>query len=399
MSVNLSVNLGGINFKNPFLVGSGPTVKNFGQLKAAADSGWAGASIKLAMEPFPYLNLPPRYRWLPKEKYHIFTAEKRLTADESLSLMEESRKLRDDFIVIPTFSFDGEDYEGWGKLANRFVNAGARIIELNMCCPNMSFNLTSTGAETKKSTGASLGTDYVNLPKVVKIITEAVTVPVIVKFYPEGSLHIKSARLALDAGAAAVGHVGGILGIPDIDVRNPFSPFYRLQDELTLGFMSGAHMRPLALKATYQMRSALGPEAFIIGSGGITDLNSAVQQIMVGSDMVWICTETMIRGFDWMPKMLEDLEKYMTEMGYKSIRDFRDILLKNIVSAQDLTIHKGYAELDETKCTSCGRCLKIPHCPALSAEGKKTILKRSGCLGCSTCVDVCPQKAFSMKKG
>src|SRR5215469_13797975 len=112
MSVDLSVDLKGIKFKNPFLVGSGPTVKNLDQLKAAADSGWAGASIKLAIDPFPYLDFPPRYRWLAKEKLHIFTAEKRLRAGEALSLMEESRKLRDDFIVIPTLTYDGEDYEG-----------------------------------------------------------------------------------------------------------------------------------------------------------------------------------------------------------------------------------------------------------------------------------------------
>ena len=403
MSVDISVNLKGIKFKNPFIVGSGPTVKNLDQIKAAADCGWAGASIKLAIDPFPYINLPPRYRWLARERLHIFTAEKRLKATQALSLMEESRKVRDDFIVIPTLTYDGEDYEGWGRLARSFIDAGARIIELNMCCPNMSFNLAATGAETKKSTGASLGNDLVNLPTVVKIVREAVSVPVIVKFFPEGSLIASATHLAIKAGADAVGHSGNLLGIPDIDIRRPRESIYRLQDQITLGCLSGPWTRPIALRATYQVRTALGPEAFIIGSGGVSDLDSAVQQIMVGSDMVWICTETMLRGFDWLPKTLEALEKYMAEMGYNTIRDFRDILLGNIVSAQGLTIHNGYAEVDAEKCTSCGLCRKIGHCEAIgpgngAKSGEKAFIDREKCLACSTCVDVCPRKAISMKK-
>ena len=398
MSVDLSVSLKGIKFKNPFLVGSGPTVKNLDQLKAAADCGWAGASIKLAIDPFPYLNLPPRYRWLSKEKLHIFTAEKRLTAKESLSLMEESRKVRDDFIVIPTLTYDGEDYEGWGRLAKSFVDAGARIIELNMCCPNMSFNVSCTGDETKKCTGASLGNDPVELPKVVRIVTQAVSVPVIVKLCPDGNNIGYSSLIALEAGAAAVGNSGNRLGIPDIDILRPLDSIYRLQDQITLGCLSGPWARPLALRDTYQMRTATGKNAFIIGSGGVSDLASAVQQIMTGCDAVWICTETMLRGFDWMPKMIEELEKYMSAMGYKTIGDFRDILLPNIVSAQDLTIHSGYAEVDPVKCTACGLCFKIGHCDALHLSGGKARVDAAKCLACSTCVDVCPRRAISMKK-
>ena len=402
MSVDLSVNLKGIKFKNPFIVGSGPTVKNLDQIKAAADSGWAGASIKLAIEPFPYINHPPRYRWLAKERLHIFTAEKRLTATESMKLLEKARTVRDDFVVIPTLTYDGEDYEGWGTLAKHFVDYGAQIIELNMCCPNMSFNISATGTETKKSTGASLGNDVVNLPKVIKIIREAVSVPIIVKFFPEGSLISRTTRLALEAGADAVGHSGNMLGIPDIDIHRPKESIYRLQDQITLGCLSGPWTRPLALRATYQIRTALGPDAFIIGSGGVSDMDSAVQQIMLGSDLVWICTETMLRGFDWMTKTVESLEKYMAEMGYKSIRDFRDVLIGNVASAANLTIHKGYAEVDAAKCTSCGKCLKLGHCEALGHEGGrdsgKAFVNRERCLACSSCVDICPQKAISMKK-
>jgi len=261
----------------------------------------------------------------------------------------------------------------------------------------MSFNLKATGTETKKSTGASLGNDIENLPKVIRIVREMVSVPIIVKFFPEGGMLINASHICLSEGADAVGHSGNLLGIPDIDVRRPKESIYRLQDQITLGCLSGPWVRPVALRATYQLRRVLGPQAFIIGSGGVDDVQSAVQQIMIGSDMVWICTETMLRGFDWFPKVLDGFEKYMKEMGYNSIRDFRDILIGNIASAQDLTIHRGYAQIDSEKCTSCGICSKVGHCYAINFD-KKVVINRKDCLGCSTCVDMCPKKAISMTK-
>ncbi len=395
-SVDISVKMGNLKLKNPFVVGSGPTARSVDQIREAEDNGWAGVSLKLTIDPFPYLNLPPRYRWLRREKLHIFTAEKRLRPEESLKLLEEARKATSEILIFPNITYDGEDYEGWGKLAKRFEDAGAHAIELNMCCPNMSFNLQATGESTTKATGASLGSDLEELPKVVKIVTEAVKIPVIVKLTPEGNKIAQAADVSLKAGATAVGGVANRLGIPDIDIWQPMGSVYRLQDQITLGCLSGPWIRPLALRDTYEMRYYLGKEPFILGSGGVSDLQSAVQQIMVGADAVWICTETMLRGFDWLPGMIEDLKNYMKQMGYSKIRDFRDILHRNIAAADELKVHDGYAVVDLNKCNACGLCWNIGHCPAITHPNDVTTIDAEKCLGCSTCVDVCPRKAISM---
>ena len=309
--VDLSVKLADIKLRNPFIVGSGPTVKNADQIREAQDNGWAAVSIKLAIDPFPYINLPPRYRWLKKQKMNIFTAETRLTADCSLKTLEEARRVATDIVIFPTITYDGLDPEGWPRLAKRFEDAGAQVIELNMCCPNMSYNVTATGAVSKKATGASLGSDLEQLPEVVRMICETVNIPVIVKLTPEGGRIGQAARAAIQAGAAAVGNVANRLGIPAIDILDPMGTIYRLQDSITLGCISGPWLRPLALRDTYEMRLSLGEEPFIIGAGGISDLQSAVEQIMVGADAVWVCTETMLCGFDWLPKLLGEVKAYM----------------------------------------------------------------------------------------
>ncbi len=394
--VDLSANLGGVKLRNPFIVGAGPTVKTLDQIKAAEEAGWAGASFKLAIDPFPYINLPPRYRWLKKEKIHIFTAETRLEPEKALKLLEDARRETSEIVLIPTITYDGKDREGWVRMARRFEEAGAHAIELNMCCPNMSFNVQTTGGQMEEATGASLGSDLVALPKVVKMITHGVKVPVIVKLTPEGGKIALAAKASIDAGAAAVGSTANRLGIPDIDIYEPLGTIYRLQDNITLGCISGPWLRPLGLRDTYEMRFYLGEEPFIIGAGGVSDLTSAVQQIMVGASAIWICTETMLRGFDWLPKLLDRLQEYMVQMEYRSLADFRGILLGNIKSSKDLVVQEGYAALDRDKCNDCGRCWRIGHCQAIAHPGEATTISAEACLGCSTCVDLCPRDAIHM---
>ena len=97
--------------------------------------------------------------------------------------------------------------------------------------------------------------------------------------------------------------------------------------------------------------------------------------------------------------MIDSLKAYMKDMGYSKINDFKGILHKNIAPADELTIHKGYAVVDLDRCNSCGVCWNIGHCPAISHPGNVTTIDANKCLGCSTCVDVCPRKAINMVAG
>src|SRR4030042_3832341 len=74
----LPVTLCGIRFRNPFYVSSGPTATTIQQLECIQENGWAGASLKLTVDPLPYINRVPRYGYYPDKKLLAFTAEKRL---------------------------------------------------------------------------------------------------------------------------------------------------------------------------------------------------------------------------------------------------------------------------------------------------------------------------------
>ena len=85
---HMPTKIAGVEFHNPFIVGSGPTVKTPEMIEQIDDAGWGAAAIKLTIDPEPYINREPRYRWWKKHKMHTFTAEKRIKLDEALRLCE-----------------------------------------------------------------------------------------------------------------------------------------------------------------------------------------------------------------------------------------------------------------------------------------------------------------------
>ena len=155
--IRIPVKVGGVTFKNPFYVASGPTTKNVRQLQRIEETGWAAASIKLSIDPAPYINRKPRYGLFDETNALAFTAEKRLTFQEGLTLIEDAKKVLSDLILMANITYAGDrGAAGWVNMAKQFEAVGADIIELNMCCPNMSYNvsLSSGGAaSTSQQTG------------------------------------------------------------------------------------------------------------------------------------------------------------------------------------------------------------------------------------------------------
>lgn len=391
---------GGLKFRNNFLVGSGPTVKCKEQLILAEQCGWAGASLKLAFDPEPYISLPPRYRYFKDQEYHAFTAEKRLTFDQCLRLLEAGRKLTRNLVLFANVSYVGDKpgLTGWIDVARQAESAGAHAIELNMCCPNMSFNVALTETKRTEQTGASMGQNSVAVGMITEEVKKAVKIPVFVKITPEGGRIAEVAKACFEKGADCVASVANRLAIADFDIENSQQGPYRLQDESTLACFSGPWIKPMALRDVYEIRKLCGPKHCILGTGGVSSWRDAIQMMMCGADIIGVCTETMLSGFDFLPKWIKQFKEFMSRHGYKSYLDFRDIMITNITPADKLHLYEGHAEVDIEKCTGCGLCEKIGHCNAITMVDKKSHISKEKCLACSTCVDVCPAGAIDMKK-
>ena len=137
-------------------------------------------------------------------------------------------------------------------MAKKCEDAGAHITELNMCCPNMSFNVELTGEDTGgPKTGASLGQDERAVVAIVKAVREETTIPLWVKITPEGGQQANVAMAALAAGADACCANPNRLGIPPIDIETPTKSMYYLQKEIGMACMNGEWLKPLCGPGRY----------------------------------------------------------------------------------------------------------------------------------------------------
>lgn len=349
--IQIPVTIGGVTFKNPFFVASGPTTKSVKQLVKIEETGWAAASIKLSIDPAPYINRKPRYSLFKDRDALAFTAEKRLTFEEGLKLIRDAKPLLNDLKLMANITYAGDaGVDGWVNMAKKFEEAGADIIELNMCCPNMSYNveMTSGGnSSAKKQTGASMGQQAEIAAEIAKAVKEAISIPLFVKLTPEGGQIAKVAKALYEAGADAVGGTGNRLGMPPIDIDDPGKAFYHLQKEISMGCHCGKWLKPLAQRDTYEIRKVCGQDAPIMAAGGITDWRDAVEMILCGGTLLGVCAETLISGYDICRPMIEGLDKYMQEHGYSDLSQMRGLVVPEVKTANDVTIFAGYAKIKE----------------------------------------------------
>ncbi|PIU52032.1 hypothetical protein COS91_01320 [Candidatus Desantisbacteria bacterium CG07_land_8_20_14_0_80_39_15] len=396
----IPVKVAGYEFRNPFVVGSGPTAKSITQLKEAEEQGWGGVSIKLTMDPDPYINLPPRYRWYKNLDYHIFTAETRLTFSEGLKLMDDARKETKEMILFGNFAYFGDEgLKGWVNMAKKFEEAGAHILEINFCCPNMSFTKEASGESSGPRSGASLGQDPELVGMIVKAMVESVQIPVFAKITPEGGNIGDVAKRAVENGASGISSVGNRLGMPPFDIYHPQKTTYNLQEGFSLGCLSGPWLKTEAEKDVFQIRKAIGTSPAVVGLGGIKTFQDVIEYAMVGADLFGICTETMVSGFGIVKKIGEGVQKYINEMGFSSFSEIRDKMLPYLKTSADIKTLPGYAIVDENLCNGCERCSKIGHCCAIEIKNKKAFVNKEKCLACSTCTDICPKSAIKMVTG
>ena len=346
---NIPITVTGVKFRNPFYVSSGPTTMTIEQLERIEQCGWGGASLKLTIDPKPYINRRPRYGYYPDKNFLSFTAEKRLVLDELLKLIEQGRKRAPNLVLFSNITYAGDEgLDGWVRMAKKCQDAGVHINELNMCCPNMSFNVELTGEDKGgPKTGASLGQNEQAIAAIIKAVKQETDIPLYVKLTAEGGRQSDVAKVVWDAGADAVGGNANCLAIPPINLDDPTKSMYLLQEEIGMACMNGDWLKPLALRQMYDMRKKCGKDAILTATGGVSKWQDAVETIMCGADLVGLCTATLVYGFGFMPEFIHGFRQYMKEKGYKEPGDMRDILIQAVTSAPDLTIYPGTVKIKE----------------------------------------------------
>ncbi|MBN2290396.1 MAG: FAD-dependent oxidoreductase, partial [Candidatus Glassbacteria bacterium] len=255
----------------------------------------------------------------------------------------------DNFVLFSNFTYSEPDIEGWVNMARKFEEAGVHINELNMCCPNMSFNVELAKDPTKaqRHTGASQGQDPSTLEKIIRAIKSETSIPLCVKLTPEGGRQHLIAKICFDAGADMVCGVANRLALASVRTDKPGKSDIYLQEEQGMYCMNSFWIKPLALRDVYMMRHTVGPEPKILGTGGITVWSDAVEMMMAGADLVGVCSATILYGFGFFPEFFRRFRSYLEENKVLRPRNLRDKIVEEVTTAPELTLYEGYAQLKD----------------------------------------------------
>jgi NADPH-dependent glutamate synthase beta subunit-like oxidoreductase/dihydroorotate dehydrogenase len=347
----LPVEVGGVRFRNPFYVASGPTTMTVDQLVRIEETGWGGASLKLTFDPPPYINRYPRYGYWAQDGILSFTTEKRMVFEDTLRLIEAGRRKTKDIVLFSNFTYAGDrGVAGWVRMAKGFEDAGVHVNEINMCCPNMSYNVElSEGCAEGPKTGASLGQQLDEVKAIVAAIVAETRVPLFVKLTPEGGRIAQVARACYEAGAVAVGGAANRLAIHHVDLEHPTRSPINLQDEISMQCMCSTWVHPLGLRDVYEIRKLNGPGVKVTGVGGVRDWRSAAEMFLCGANLVGICAETLISGFNFLPQLVIELKEWLAKHEYVSTEALTNTIPPSIKTAPEVTLYEGHASLRNNK--------------------------------------------------
>jgi dihydropyrimidine dehydrogenase (NAD+) subunit PreA len=292
-------------------------------------------------------------------------------------------------IIIP--SIIGYSLKEWQNLSKEVEDLGADAIELNLSCP-------SPSREIKESMGGYLVGQNIQLTReVAESVCGACKIPVMPKLTFHSPSIVESARACKEAGARAVSAINTINGIIGIDIEAGKVLSEGINGRTYLGGISGRIIKPFGLRAVAEIRMALS-DLEICGIGGIDDWESAVEYIMVGANLVQICTAAMWHGFRIGKQLRNGLVGFMERRGNTSLADLTGVALETIDYRQDVDSRKGFPLIDYGKCNLCKKCVRACRDAAYDAlfvKDSKLTVNLGKCECCGLCRVVCKEEAVS----
>ena len=191
-----------------------------------------------------------------------------------------------------------EDYVQTAEKINELENIPA--IELNISCPNV------------KQGGMAFGVTAKGASEVVKAVREVYKKTLIVKLSPNVTDITEIARAVEGAGADSVSLINTLLGMAiDAEKRRP------ILSTIT-GGMSGAAVKPIALRMVWQVSKAVNIP--VIGLGGIMNWKDAVEFLLAGASAIQIGTANFIDPAITV-KVSEGINDYLDRHGFTSVKD------------------------------------------------------------------------------
>ncbi len=295
-----TVNLAGIEMKNPVTVASGTfgygrEFSEFIDLNKLGGIVTKGTSLKLRPG-----NRPPRVCEVTGGMLNSIGLQ-----NPGVEYFMENDlpwlKKFDTKVIVNACGSSAEEYVELAKVLNTLDIDG---VELNLSCPNV------------KAGCMAFGTSYEGVKEVTSKVRKVLDKPLIVKLTPNVTDITAPAKGAEDAGADGVSLINTLLGMKiDIEKQKPILAN-------NMGGLSGPAVKPVAVRMVYQVAQAV--RIPILGLGGIVNGKDVIEFMLAGATAISIGTGNFIEP-EVSIKAVEEVEEYM--ISHK-IEDINSIIGK-----------------------------------------------------------------------
>jgi len=298
--VDLSTRVGSVELANPVMTASG-TAGHGTELGEYVDLSTLGAVVVKSLSAEPWSgNPPPRLHETPAGMLNSVGLQN-AGVEAWLEHDLPALKLAGARVIASIWGFSVEAY---AKAAAMLAEAAPRLVavEVNLSCPNVEARRDMFAHSATATAEVVEATALCRLPRWAKLSPNVTDLTEI-------------AGAALRAGAEAVTLVNTVMGMAiDTERRRP-----------SLGAggggLSGAAIRPVAVRAVYECRQAF-PDLPIVGVGGVRTGEDAVELLMAGADATQVGTATFFEPGAPL-RVLRELGTWCARHDVAHVRDLR----------------------------------------------------------------------------
>lgn len=291
-----SVNIAGIELKNPVMTASG-TFGSGMEYSEFVDLNCLGAVVTKGVANVPWPGNPtPRVA----EVYGGMLNAIGLQNPGIDVFLERDLPFLAQYDTKVIVNVCGKTVEDYLEVVERLSDAPVDMLEINVSCPNV------------KEGAIAFGQKADCLYDITSAIKKKAVQPVIMKLSPNVTDITEMARAAEAAGADAISLINTLTGMKiDIHRRS-----FVLANKT--GGMSGPAVKPVAVRMVYQCAQAV--KIPIIGMGGIMNAEDALEFIMAGASAVAVGCANFINPYATQ-EIVSGIEAFMEKEGVSDIAE------------------------------------------------------------------------------
>ena len=198
-------------------------------------------------------------------------------------------------------SIFGSNKNEFVELSEKMQSYGIDALELNMSCPHA------------RGYGLEIGSDSTLVREITSKVKESNKIPVFVKISPNLTNIVEIAKSAEKGNADAIVAINTVKAMKiDLELKMPV-----LSNKI--GGYSGKAIKPIGVRCVYDISKNVNIP--VIGVGGITTGEDALEYIMAGASAVQIGSGVYYRGIDIFKKVCSEMESWMKNHSYNSLSE------------------------------------------------------------------------------